>query len=164
MSTTAKAPLVYEVIEAPPLAVAEAAAEEALLAAEAVPVPLEVADAEEDWVAAVAAMASAVAFRVPQTRLERQVAWAWASPAFLSLHCANVSSQIKKGMVWEKAEESGTVPLGQTQVYWRVVCEEVSMLSNGYHVHRSCLPSRRSSEKRHHHTFVDNCSVVLSTS
>lgn len=64
MRTTAKAPLVYELTEAPPVDEAEDA--EALLAAVADPEPLLVRDAlEEELAPAVTAIASAVALRVP---------------------------------------------------------------------------------------------------
>lgn len=76
MSMTAKAPLAYEVVEAAPLAEAEAEAEvaEPLPAAVAEPVPLEVEDAVVDSEAIVAAIASAVALRVPHCWLARHAA------------------------------------------------------------------------------------------
>ena len=74
MSITAKAPLVYEVTEAAPVAVAEAEVAEALLPAVADPELLEVEDAVDDWAAEVSAIASAVAFLVPHCWLVRHAA------------------------------------------------------------------------------------------
>lgn len=93
ISMTAKAPLAYEVAEAAPDAVAEVEADvaEPLLPAVAEPEPewleLEVLVAVVIWEAIVAAIASAVAFRVPHCSFARHSACCSAMLAFLLIHC-----------------------------------------------------------------------------
>jgi len=122
ISITAKAPVAYVVIGASAaLAVGEAAEEAALPVGELVALPVE--DTVLELEAAVAAMASAVAFRLPHSWLALQAAWPSAFIGFLATHWRYVSWQMKNGRVCAKAEESGTVALGQTQLYVRVFCD-----------------------------------------